>query len=308
MWTKFNDVGTPVWKFLFVEQSVLEEYTRQVIRTGVGKGIYYQEWRMTFLSPKPITDSKGVAQDQEYYLDIINNVIEEEKGRFNGMFLGAKIIYRVSREFTAEGPSFFKFLGVQPQVENFIRLRKNPKWRKLIAGNNTPNFISISTLTSATLGFDIVGQEDNPAFHINEEYEKQIDEVVESTKADTGAGSASTEYPFGLPFHTGESTSTNGNAQKNLVFLANYAEKTTNDFPHVQFRGGHTVLLAKQPAMLEKYNKLNIHSELCLISNNVLGTNNDATDYKTIYQPIVSHNSASFNGDDPTYQQYDLNP
>jgi hypothetical protein len=138
MWTKFNDIGTPVWKFLFMQRAVIEEYTRQVIQTGLKKGIYYQEWRTMFLSPKPIIDAQGVAQGHEYYLEVMDNVIEEEKKKSGGTFLGAKIIYCVSRQFPANGPSF---LTVESQVKNLIALRKNPKWRKLIAGKNSKRYI-----------------------------------------------------------------------------------------------------------------------------------------------------------------------
>jgi hypothetical protein len=161
-----------------------------------------------------------------------------------------------------------------------------------------PNAISISGLINSPAGFDIVGQEENPDFNVNSVYKTQIDEVVADTKADTPA-----KYPFGLTFHTGESTLTNGKAQNNLEFLAEYAKEKQTEFPHLQIRAGHTVLLSKSQAISTEYNKLNIHSELCLLSNNFLGTNNDASDYLKIYQPIVDKNSASLSGDDPTYQQ-----
>lgn len=165
------------------------------------------------------------------------------------------------------------------------------------------NTIPIPTLTISSIGFDIVGQEEHKDFYINKYYEKQIDEVVESTLADTGARGTLSEHPFGLTFHTGESTLENGKGRQNLEFLAYYAGKVKKKFPHLQIRGGHTVLLSKDVSMRESYDNLNIHSELCLLSNNVLGTNNDASSYKTIYQQIVQHNSASLSGDDPTYQK-----
>lgn len=57
---------TSNWKFLFYYESVLAEYTRQVIQIGLKQGIYWQEWRTTFMSEIVLVKSDGKTVSQFY--------------------------------------------------------------------------------------------------------------------------------------------------------------------------------------------------------------------------------------------------
>jgi hypothetical protein len=105
----------------------LARYASKVIQVGLENGIYYQEWRTMFLSPS--------IDEHEKYLQLIYDVVAAEKKR-NARFLGASIIYCVTREFDRVVPPPVAFLGVTWQVENLIKLlgKKDKPWKELIVG------------------------------------------------------------------------------------------------------------------------------------------------------------------------------
>jgi hypothetical protein len=107
-----------------MDYEFLKRYTSKVIQVGLQNGIYYQEWRTTFLSPSIV--------EHEKYLQVIYDVVAAEKAT-NKRFLGASIIYCVTREF--DRVAIPPFLGVTWQVDNLITLLgKNKKWKELIVG------------------------------------------------------------------------------------------------------------------------------------------------------------------------------
>jgi adenosine deaminase CECR1 len=272
MWTRFNKVGTPIWKHFFMHESVLREYTQRLIKNGLDQGIYYQEWRTVFLTPKPVIDTKGNKQGHEYYLNIMNQEIK--KARSNPQFVGAKIIWCVSREFGLKHNP--EFLGVDWQVDHLIELRNKKEYQSLIAG------------------FDIVGEEDRDKFHTNDEYLSAFNKLLKGVRDKD-------KYPFGLALHAGESIhmEKGSKSRKNLEFAASISKNNKD----VNVRIGHGVGLRDLPDLIHDFDEQNIHVELCPISNHFLGTCKNARDFATYGGPILDSLSCSYNGDDPTYQR-----
>ncbi|KAL9110495.1 MAG: hypothetical protein Q9227_005039 [Pyrenula ochraceoflavens] len=278
-WIRFNKRGTEIWKTFFMYETVLEEYTKRLIQYGLDQGFIYQEWKTVFLTELPVIDRSNEKKGHRYYLDIMDRVIKAAKA--NTDFIGAKIIYCVSREFdfTVDAPKPAS-LGVQWQINNLI-------------GDN--GLLKVDKYRSLIVGFDILGHEDNPTFFTDDHYYDLVKKLLDFVKPSTN------KIPFGLSLHAGESldNSANSKAKSNLAFVA----KMKKEYPQIRMRAGHGVLLKSNPAIMTQYDQLHIHVELCPLSNHFFGTNKNAQDFSTYGRPILDKLSCSYNGDDPTYQQ-----